>query len=251
MKKNQEENLLAIYDLLYRREKTIIYSVLEHDEILGHLLIYTGLANPIAFVKSNNQERVTSLLLGLIPRREIIILSDRTNLKQIEERFNVSRVIEEDLMVYDPNRKADLYSNLPRRLTRTDAPEILRLYSQGGVRGSETTYEAWIQQHVVYGIDSEEVNGSLVAVGGTRIQIKEGWVISDIYTAPEFRNRGFATMITSALIKDAMRETSVAILYVVSSNAPAIRAYQKVGFVMAGQMLWIDVGTGAKPLGSE
>jgi ribosomal protein S18 acetylase RimI-like enzyme len=56
-------------------------------------------------------------------------------------------------------------------------------------------------------------------------------VLGNITTDPEFRGQGLATTLTSHLTEQLMREGKLVCLNVQADNAPAIRCYQKLGFV--------------------
>lgn len=79
-----------------------------------------------------------------------------------------------------------------------------------------------------------------VAMAGSHILSPEtgigvvGWV----YTHPDYRGRGYATRCTSAVTSEFFREgLTLVALNVRRDNAPAIRAYTKLGFVI-NNTLW-------------
>jgi hypothetical protein len=72
-------------------------------------------------------------------------------------------------------------------------------------------------------------------------------MIGGVYTRPDHRNKGYATLATSAITREALEKSESAALFVRSDNYPAIRAYEKIGYEKIGEKLWVDVGTGRKP----
>jgi predicted GNAT family acetyltransferase len=54
--------------------------------------------------------------------------------------------------------------------------------------------------------------------------------ITWIATHPKYRNRGYATTIVSALLKQCLSQASTAIIYVMDKNPKAKDIYTKVGF---------------------
>jgi predicted GNAT family acetyltransferase len=74
-----------------------------------------------------------------------------------------------------------------------------------------------------------KVNGKLVSIGNTRLT-DWGSNIGVIATHEGYRNRGYATSIVSALVKEILQKSNLALIHVLSGNLPAIRAYKKVGF---------------------
>ncbi|HVP17007.1 MAG TPA: GNAT family N-acetyltransferase, partial [candidate division Zixibacteria bacterium] len=87
----------------------------------------------------------------------------------------------------------------------------------------------------------------LVSYAGSFIQLPQVWLIGGVYTDPEHRNKGYATLATSAITEEALRTADAAALFARSDNHPAIRAYEKIGFRKIGEKVWVDVGTGLKP----
>jgi ribosomal protein S18 acetylase RimI-like enzyme len=72
-------------------------------------------------------------------------------------------------------------------------------------------------------------NGRLVSIGNTRF-VDFGSNIGVVATDERYRNRGYATSIVSALVKEILKRSPAALIHVVSDNEPAVRAYSKVGY---------------------
>lgn len=56
-------------------------------------------------------------------------------------------------------------------------------------------------------------------------------VLGSIATHPDYRGRGLATKVTSRLIQELQKSVGLITLNVQHSNAPAIRCYEKLGFI--------------------
>ena len=127
-----------------------------------------------------------------------------------------------------------------------DAQQLATLYSKvrGGVEDNDL-HRKNVAKHHYYGIFSD---GHLVSVGGSYVETVDGWIIGAICTSPSFRNRGYASIVTSALTKQALAETQRVGLNVISTNIAAIRLYEKLGFRKTGEWVLLDIGTGHKPL---
>ena len=70
----------------------------------------------------------------------------------------------------------------------------------------------------------------LVAMGGERFHF-DGWTeISAVCTAPAHRGQGMASRLVGALIAGIEHRSERALLHVVTTNANAIRLYEKLGF---------------------
>jgi len=62
----------------------------------------------------------------------------------------------------------------------------------------------------------------MVSYAGSFIQLPQIWMIGGVYTAPNHRNKGYASLATSAVTKEALRKAGKASLFVRSDNFPAI-----------------------------
>jgi predicted GNAT family acetyltransferase len=72
-------------------------------------------------------------------------------------------------------------------------------------------------------------------------------MIGGVYTHPNHRKKGYATLATSAVTEEALKNAEAAALFVRSDNYPAIKAYEKIGYKKVGEKVWVDVETGKKP----
>jgi len=73
------------------------------------------------------------------------------------------------------------------------------------------------------------VNNQLVSIGGAKID-DWGSNISTVVTHESHRNRGYATSIVSALVDQILQMSNLVLIHVETDNAPAVRAYTKIGF---------------------
>jgi len=116
------------------------------------------------------------------------------------------------------------------KLGIADAEEIASIMRQADPEWwSETT-----TQHITEGMDDRlwlgiKINGKLVSIGNTRLT-DWGSNIGVIATHEAYRNMGYAISIVSALVKEILQKSDLALIHVLSDNLPAIRAYEKVGF---------------------
>jgi ribosomal protein S18 acetylase RimI-like enzyme len=116
------------------------------------------------------------------------------------------------------------------RLSESDAEDIVALMKAsdfdwwGEVSAEQITER--MKERVWLGI---KLDGKLASIGGARI---DNWAgcIHTIATHQDYRCRGYATSITSALVEQIMEKSNLALINVVSTNTPAIRAYTKAGF---------------------
>jgi ribosomal protein S18 acetylase RimI-like enzyme len=73
----------------------------------------------------------------------------------------------------------------------------------------------------------------LVALSGTHVCSTRFSVaaVGNVFTDPEHRGNGFASMTTRAVVEDLLAEgIETIVLNVAQTNSPAIRAYERIGF---------------------
>ena len=87
----------------------------------------------------------------------------------------------------------------------------------------------------------------LAAIGSSMVSVPEAWNLVSIETHKDFRGKGYATEVTSALVERALHDTETVTVTVVKDNEPALRTYSKIGFRYAEDRIWVDNGTGSKP----
>jgi len=96
----------------------------------------------------------------------------------------------------------------------------------------------------IYGVF---LNEELVSYAGSFLQLPQVWMIGGVYTHPNHRNKGYATLATSAVTEEALKDAEAAALFVRSDNYSAIKAYEKIGYKMVSEKVWVDMDTGRKP----
>lgn len=179
----------------------------------------------------------------------MVLFLDPSALGRAKEMLEVTAVIPEDLMAAKRDEARLPSSNPAKRLGAEDAEDMIDLYPNlSHTRESKERYGKWVEKHVVYGIHQ---NGSLVSVAGTWAETEYGWIVGGVYTSQSHRRRGYGTMVTSAVTEQALRGSLRSTLFVVSGNAPAISVYERLGYGKVAERLWVDLGTGMKPVTAD
>jgi predicted GNAT family acetyltransferase len=97
------------------------------------------------------------------------------------------------------------------------------------------------REKVVEGMNTDTWVGirereELVSIGRARLTENVG-IIHTIATHPGHRNKGYATSITSFLVRHILDTAPTALIYTLRDNPPANRVYRKVGFTPYKQYL--------------
>ena len=123
------------------------------------------------------------------------------------------------------------------RLTGRQTRELNRLY--GSESGPTSYYPHHIDEGCYYGVVYE---GRMVAVAGTHaISPTHGIaVVGNVFTHPTFRGQGFASLATSATSAALLEYCPDVVLSVNETNLAAVHAYQRLGFVDAGEIVEVS-----------
>ena len=120
------------------------------------------------------------------------------------------------------------------RLRPAHARALNRLYSS---EGGPTSYQPrHLSEGCYYGVQEE---GRLLAVAGTHSQSPTYGVavVGNVFTHPSVRGRGLATAASSAVTTELLRTHGDVVLSVDPGNTPAIRAYRRLGYTDAGEIV--------------
>ena len=239
------QHVFAVYDIQNDQEHTTTYAAFEGEKLKGYILIYTGTDIPSVVLEC--EEDVEEDLLKHAPADNFIIHTLVNLLPAIKKRSPAAEHYVEDWMLVKKESARFFESNQVRRLqTEQDASSLADMLLTRKDRPENTLkkYVEWISRMPMYGVfDGNE----LVSYAGSFIQLPQVWFIGGVYTDPNHRNRGYATMATSAVTQEALRKSEAAMLFVRTDNYPAIKAYEKIGYRKIGEKLWVDIGTGLKP----
>ena len=114
-----------------------------------------------------------------------------------------------------------------RRLDGGDARRINSLYRSDGVASFYQPRQ--IEDAVYYGVERD---ARLVAIAGTHVVSSSNAiaVVGNVYTHPVHRGQHLAQATTSAVTEQLLRFCREVVLSVDPDNAPAVRAYERLGY---------------------
>jgi predicted GNAT family acetyltransferase len=214
-----------ILDWKYSRDSTEILLALKQNRIHGMMLIYGQAVVQIRGTREAAENLLEHLNLEKVEiqtliEHEPITLKKYVPLIRHELMSMILRKGEETFHIKHPITKL--------RIDDTKAIAIIMRQVDPEWWG-ETTAERiaeGMKDRLWLGI---KINGKLVSIGGARLT---DWAsnIATVATVEGYRNRGYATSVVSALVKEILQKSSLALIHVLSDNPPAIRAYEKVGY---------------------
>jgi predicted GNAT family acetyltransferase len=225
-----------IWDWKLQKGKTKIFLVLdEREEIVGLMLIYDN-----RFVQLSGEKEAAQLLLSQLDLKKVDLQAPLEWSQSVLEKYPTFAYTETILLLSLSKGEENLQvSTLPEKLTINDAHEIaglLRLVCPKfwNVITVEDIQAMFSGRHW-YGIKNK---GKLVSLGTATATPKVSHV-NWIATQEQYRNRGYAKSILSAMLKEIMKTSSTVIIYVLNNNVPARRVYSTVGFKQYKRYIYV------------
>jgi GNAT superfamily N-acetyltransferase len=237
-------HFFALYDIQHDAEHTAMFAAFENGDLKGYILVYTALEFPSVILECNDD--TVEKLIEETPKDGFIMHAPIDLLPAIKRKFPNAKHYVEDYMLIKTNEASFFTSQNVRKLRRSDAANLAMLLSSRKERLKATPESCadLITRMQMYGVFT---HSELVSCAGSFLQLPQVWLVGGVYTHPEHRNKGYATLATSAITEEALKASKAAVLFVRSDNYSAVHAYEKIGYKRIGKRLWVDVGTGIRP----
>lgn len=214
-----------ILDWKQRKDKTKIFLAMDGKNVQGLMLVYAD-----HIVQLRGTREAVEQLLDTVDLERVELQAPLECEAIVTRKYNPQVRYELVLMSMKRGEESIQIKNRPVRLGVMDAEavgEIMRKADPAwwGEVTTETQKES-LANAFWLGIKDYQ---KLVSVGSTRF-VDFASNIGVVATEEGYRNRGHATSIVSALVQEIFKTSPVALIHVLSDNAPAVRVYSKVGF---------------------
>ncbi len=234
------------YDAVYEASRARVYVERRGDGVAGYVLVWRGPRQVALHVWGRAEGILGSVgLEGLCAAGCIVHVHSRHLLDPVlaalegvgggvNVRWYLDMVVDEDS--FKPYRGAPTVKLSPR-----DPRHAMALAELKGLQGAELTLgeaSRLIRLMRYHGVFE---GGKLVSIAGTHVRASGVWVVGDVYTRPEYRGRGYAKAVTSAVTVEAISAGAKALLHVEEDNLPAIRVYEALGYKVIGRKPWVYV----------
>lgn len=230
------------WDLVYQDVPHYYFFILDmtHDRASTDILLALNEQNNIEGMMLTYKERIVQLrgtteaakaLLPQLSIEKVEIQGLQEHKPLILEKFKkVNEIVDLILMTLKRGEETLCMRHRVERLSIGDAEDMASLMRQGDPEwwGDITGQEIADNMHKRFWLGIK-VAGQLVSIGGAALD-EWGSNIATVVTDEPHRNKGYATSVVSALVDQILQTGDLALIHVESDNAPAIRAYKKVGF---------------------
>lgn len=219
------EYYFFILDLKERREQTKILLAMKGNKVEGLALVFAD-----RIVQFRGSREAVGKLLEHINLESVELQAPLDCEDIVTKKYTPSVRYEIVLMKLDRGEEKLQIKHEPVRLGHQDAERVAEIMRSAEPQwwGDVTAEDRKESLEKTYYLGIRQ-DGKLVALGNTRF-VDFGSNIGVVATDAEYRNRGYATSIVSALVQEILTHSPVATIYVVNDNVPAVRVYSKVGY---------------------
>ena len=214
-----------ILDWKNRKEQTKILLALEGRKVKGLMLLY---AEHIVQLRGDRKSVETLLEHVGFDSVELQAPLDCEDL--VLRKYKADFRHELVLMRLNRGEENIQIKNTPRKLGPEDVEQVAEVLRNADpvVWGDLDVEKQRLVRPDTF-LTGIRCGNKLVSVGLTRF-VDFASNIGAIATDVRYRNRGYATSIVSALVREILKKSPIAIIHVLADNAPAVCAYSKVGF---------------------
>jgi ribosomal protein S18 acetylase RimI-like enzyme len=194
------------------------------DELIAVGLEYGGLTPQPMFLMGRT-DGISAILRDVVRPRAAYVAADPEAIPAVAQHYKVDPGPQMIRMWVDRGTFQPVPADV-QRLLPVEVGDLNRLYQLG--------FAAWlpsaaVAEGVYYGI---RVNGRLVSAAGTHVVSRQAGlaVVGNVLTHVEYRGKGYATVVTSAVTAELLRFCDQVVLNVRADNPPAIAAYRRLGY---------------------
>jgi len=214
-----------ILDWKLNKDKTKILLAIEDETIIGLMLIYNE-----RNVHIRGSSEAAKLLMNEVDLEKAEFQVPIEHEAIVLKKYKPSTRHEMILMTLQRGDENLHIRHLIEKLGSSEAEEIADLLGEEFPEWGEFTGDRIrerLKNNVLFlGIKEDE---KVVSIGNSRI-LDFASNIGMVVTRKGYRGRGFAASTVSALLKEILQGSELALIHVLSDNPSAIHVYTKVGF---------------------
>ena len=232
----------AIWDLDHVPDRIRFVSLLRGGQTIGYILVWYGAGAPRAHWVSTDP---TDGLLAIgLPQPPVIALVPERVAAGVHERLHATASYPVDVLECT-GRTLTPPDPRVRRLHPGDAAALAEMSARNpsmGMGGADVRVD--LERTPVWGAFEA---GRLAAVARIAVQLPAVWIVTGVFTEPEFRGRGLGREVTSAATAAGLASGARVALYVREDNTVAQNIYRELGYERVDRRIWVDAQVGLAP----
>jgi ribosomal protein S18 acetylase RimI-like enzyme len=202
-----------------------VYCAVERERVVGVCAVYRAFLKPSVVLGAAFREVKEALVkkaLGELSD-EFVSLCPPNEVDLYKDYSTILRHHREQQMVADPPKQIDCGGINVEKVKENELELLSEFY--------EDRTNAWVPIQFRAGpYYCVKRDGKIVSVAGVHLVGPQIAQLGNIITDEAYRNQGFATACTNALVTDLASTGRIISLFVRANNEPAIHVYKKLGF---------------------
>lgn len=235
----------TIYDMLYYLESIDFQARIRGDAIQSYVLVWKRDPDYCSLHLWNTDFELFSMME--IPQQAKVVLVQLYNEKpgnaeEVADHLRsrgykrVEKTLFHDMVCDSISFKPYSGETLAVKLGSEHIELLLDLKASAGEKVSIERIVELLRDSLSYGV---VVNSMLVSTAFAYLRLPEIYIIGDVFTRPEYRRKGYAKAVVSAVTRRAIETGAIAVLHVNALNEPAIRVYKSLGYSVIRTRSWI------------
>ncbi len=236
----------AIYYLTYEKDRAEILLLAPHGNIESYALIWYGgkfTIQDLYEIHIWNPIKEVIQQISIPPcKRADIQLYNNTSIEMIIKHFKSlgfkkfhAKEFHDMICDRDSFNPSPL-EKLAIKLGKEHALLYKDLELERGIEITIDEAREILEAYTHYGII---VDNTLASIAARYVTLPWIHVIGGVFTRKEYRGRGYAKAVVSALTREAVTSGALAGLHVEEDNEPAIRVYKSLGYRITKTRTWI------------
>lgn len=237
----------SIVDMTDNPEKCSLHVALVGGELEAYLQVYD--AGSYGIARLLGEEEAVERLLPHLPSGRMIMMCTAPLQSVVREKFPENPTYLEQLMSVGQDNLRKVDKSGVGRLGPSDAEALHSLYMSGefATRARLSSVRAFRERLTNEPEFGLWVGGRLASVARAMFGDETFGMVGGVFTDPSHRGKGYGGMVTFAATEHLLQKSRLSMLYVRKDNLPAIRVYQKLGYVKREEWAYFDFGTGIIP----
>ncbi|RLF12998.1 MAG: hypothetical protein DRJ68_00285 [Thermoprotei archaeon] len=220
-----------------------------------YMLVYEGFKEPDVHLRCLGEVEDPSsklrALLRTLKARSFVLHMRRSHLDMVSEVlkdldvrgiYGVKVLEAKRALCSEPTGVVELTA-FDWRLVEDLIVEVLRARGSKHVNPSIEAYD-YLRSYRTFAIVRDGKAVSMASIVASTPQVS---VIGNVYTLSGYRGLGYGRAVLSSALKEALKHSERAVIWVREDNERALKLYEEMGFKLMLEDVWVNVGLDINP----
>jgi GNAT superfamily N-acetyltransferase len=178
-------------------------------------------------------------------QKKLWVLADPEFISIIKEKFPLGSISFNNVMIVrrGEEKLPEAQAHTVVRLSPSNVQEYAEFVVPHNFVITEDVVQRnreFLEKSLVYAIFEGAESRKLVSTGNAAAALSDVTLVSGVETHVQYRRKGFATAIVSALVREGLKNSKAVLLYVDRENHDAIGIYERLGFRKIAEALLLE-----------